>query len=191
MTWVPLALIHFMTPWMEDALKFSEFDFIVRRYTPTTMSLAFSSSNPAIRNTLSAMKPFLVLLDSTIADIRFSGTCSKLALSSAISSFDAPSNFSGVPLHVLHQRGELRVGGGPVPVDYGPTAPVVLPLLPLDDLPFLPGPVDELFVPPSVAGEEPLEPRVPLHRGDDVAAGLAEGLEEIVVQGYENQGLGG
>ncbi len=42
-TLAPLALIRFMTPWIEDWRKLSELDFMVRRYTPTTISFCFVS----------------------------------------------------------------------------------------------------------------------------------------------------
>lgn len=32
----PLALTRIMMPWMEEARKLSGFDFVIRRYTPTT-----------------------------------------------------------------------------------------------------------------------------------------------------------
>ena len=33
-TSAPFALIRFITPWMDDWRKLSEFDFMVKRYTP-------------------------------------------------------------------------------------------------------------------------------------------------------------
>ena len=34
-TVAPFAFTRFITPWIDDWRKLSEFDFIVRRYTPT------------------------------------------------------------------------------------------------------------------------------------------------------------
>ena len=52
--------------------KLSELDFIVSLYTPTTHDS--SGEKFAILSTFSAMTSFLVRLDSTMAEIRFSGT---------------------------------------------------------------------------------------------------------------------
>ena len=38
MTVAPFALMRFMTPWIEDWRKLSLLAFMVRRYTPTTIS---------------------------------------------------------------------------------------------------------------------------------------------------------
>ena len=65
--------MRFMTPWMLEDRKLSEPAFIVRRYTPTTQSF-FPAKKPAFFSTLSAMTSLRVRLDSTMAEIRFSGT---------------------------------------------------------------------------------------------------------------------
>ena len=65
-TSMPLALMRFMMPWMLDERKLSEPAFMISRNTPTTRGrLAMISS---------AMKSLRVVLESTMARIRFCGT---------------------------------------------------------------------------------------------------------------------
>ena len=69
------AFTRFMTPWIELAWKLLEFDFIARRYTPTTsLSLPAYTRSHAICRTPSATKSLWVRLASTMASVRFCGT---------------------------------------------------------------------------------------------------------------------
>ncbi len=72
---IRFAFTRFMTPWIELARKLSEFDFIARRYTPTTgLSLPAYTRSHTVCRTSSATKSLRVRMASTMASIRYCGT---------------------------------------------------------------------------------------------------------------------
>ena len=60
-TGIPLALILFITPWIADARKLSELDFIVSLYTPTVLGF--------LARICSAIKSLRTVFDLTTASI--------------------------------------------------------------------------------------------------------------------------
>jgi hypothetical protein len=64
----PLALSRFMTPWTDEFLKLSGPAFMISRWMPTTRGSRARMS--------AAMKSLRVVLESTIARMRFCGTWS-------------------------------------------------------------------------------------------------------------------